>query len=181
MIKEKAEHIKMLIVDIDGVMTDGRIVINDQGEEIKTFNAKDGQGLKLLMESGIEVAIISGRASKAVERRAADLGIRSLYQGIHDKGTLCADLIREKRLKKQEVACIGDDLPDIPMFQHVGLSIAVADAAQEVRDTAHLVTKKGGGKGAVREICEIILKAQGSWDHLISPFIRKGKALHIGK
>ncbi|MBN1850215.1 MAG: HAD-IIIA family hydrolase [Deltaproteobacteria bacterium] len=180
MIKERAEQIKLLILDIDGVMTDGHIVINEQGEEIKTFHVRDGQGLKWLIKGGIEVAIISGRSSKAVERRATDLGIQTIYQGIYDKGSLCADLIREKRLKRQEVACMGDDLPDIPMFQHVGLSIAVSDAAQEVRDTAHFITKSKGGNGAVREICEMILKAKGLWDELISPFIEKGKALHIG-
>jgi 3-deoxy-D-manno-octulosonate 8-phosphate phosphatase (KDO 8-P phosphatase) len=181
MIKDKAADIKLLILDIDGVMTDGRIVINEQGEEIKTFNAKDGQGIKFLIKSGIELAIISGRSSRAVERRVTDLGIHEIYQGVYDKGSLCSDLIQQRRLKKQEVACMGDDLPDIPMFQQVGLSIAVADAAPEVRDKAHFVTKNKGGEGAVREICELILKAQGIWERLVSPYINEGKALHIGK
>jgi 3-deoxy-D-manno-octulosonate 8-phosphate phosphatase (KDO 8-P phosphatase) len=168
----KAAKIKMLILDVDGVMTDNRITLNEQGEEIKTFNAKDGQGLKLLMNSGVDVVIISGRTSKAVEKRAADLGVKALYQGIRDKGPLCVELIQKKALTKEEVCCIGDDLPDIPMFKKAGLAVAVADAAPEVRDSAHWVTQSDGGKGAVREVCEFILKAQGLWPGLIAPFMK---------
>jgi YrbI family 3-deoxy-D-manno-octulosonate 8-phosphate phosphatase len=180
MSKDTAAKIKMLILDVDGVMTNGRITINEQGEEIKTFHAKDGQGLRLLMDSGIDVVIISGRDSRAVERRAADLGIKTLFQGIQDKGPLCAELIQQRGFGKEEVCCMGDDLPDIPMFRQVGLAVAVADAAPEVRDSAHWVTHNNGGMGAVREVCERILKAQGLWSHLIAPFINEGKySLHI--
>ena len=163
MLKDRAAKIKLLILDVDGVMTDGRIMLNDRGEEIKSFNVKDGQGLRILMRSGVDVVLITGRMSKAVEYRARDLGIRELYQGIEDKESLCIELLEARRLDKEQVCCIGDDLPDIPMFKHAGLSIAVANAAVEVRDAACHVTKKGGGKGAVREVCELILKAQGSW------------------
>jgi YrbI family 3-deoxy-D-manno-octulosonate 8-phosphate phosphatase len=163
MLKDRAAKIKLLILDVDGVMTDGRIMLNDHGEEIKSFNVKDGQGLRILMRSGVDVVLITGRMSKAVEYRARDLGIRELYQRIEDKESLCIELLEAKKLDKEQICCIGDDLPDIPMFKHAGLSIAVADAAVEVRDAACHVTKKGGGKGAVREVCELILKAQGSW------------------
>jgi YrbI family 3-deoxy-D-manno-octulosonate 8-phosphate phosphatase len=163
MLKDRAAKIKLLILDVDGVMTDGRIMLNDRGEEIKSFNVKDGQGLRILMRSGVDVVLITGRMSKAVEYRARDLGIRELYQGIEDKESLCIELLEARRLDKEQVCCIGDDLPDIPMFKHAGLSIAVANAAVEVRGAACHVTKKGGGKGAVREVCELILKAQGSW------------------
>jgi 3-deoxy-D-manno-octulosonate 8-phosphate phosphatase (KDO 8-P phosphatase) len=163
MLTDWAAKIKLLILDVDGVMTDGRIHLNDRGEEIKCFNVKDGQGLRLLMKARVDVAIITGRRSKAVEYRAKDLGISELYQGIDDKESLCVDLLEAKRLNKEQVCCIGDDLPDLPMFNRVGLPIAVADAAVEVRDAARHVTKKAGGKGAVREVCELILKAQGAW------------------
>ena len=163
MLKDRAAKIKLLILDVDGVMTDGRIVLNDHGEEIKCFNVKDGHGLRLLMKAGVEVAIITGRRSKAVEYRSKDLGIRELYQGVDDKEALCIKLMERKRLNSEQVCCIGDDLPDIQMFNHVGFPVSVADAAVEVRDAACHITKKGGGKGAVREVCELILKAQGSW------------------
>jgi 3-deoxy-D-manno-octulosonate 8-phosphate phosphatase (KDO 8-P phosphatase) len=168
MLKDRAAKIKLLILDVDGVMTDGRIVLNDRGEEIKCFNVKDGQGLRLLMKAGVDVVLVTGRTSKVIEYRAKDLGIRELYQGIDDKESLCIELINGKRLNSEQVCCIGDDLPDIPMFNRVGLPIAVADAAVEVRDSACHVTRKGGGKGAIREVCELILKAQGSWPRIIS-------------
>jgi 3-deoxy-D-manno-octulosonate 8-phosphate phosphatase (KDO 8-P phosphatase) len=167
MLKDMAAKIKLLILDVDGVMTDGRIMLNDRGEETKSFNVKDGQGLRILMRAGVDVVLITGRMSKAVEYRARDLGIRELYQGIDDKESLCIKLIKARKLNREQVCCIGDDLPDIPVFKHAGLSIAVADAAVEVRDAARYVTKKDGGKGAVREVCELILKAQGSWPDII--------------
>jgi len=168
MLKDRAAKIKLLILDVDGVMTDGLILLNDRGEEIKCFNVKDGQGLRLIMKAGVDVVLVTGRTSKAIEYRAKDLGIREIYQGIDDKESLCIELINSKRLNNEQVCCIGDDLPDIPMFNHVGLPIAVADAAVDVRNAACHVTKKGGGKGAVREVCELILKAQGSWPRIIS-------------
>ena len=166
MLKDKAAKIKLLILDVDGVMTDGRIVYNDRGEEIKFFNVRDGHGLRLLLKAGIEVAIITGRDSKAVESRAKDLGIKEVHQGIKDKEDLCVKLLERKMLKSDQACCIGDDLPDIPMLSCVGMPVAVADAAVEVRDFACYVTKKNGGNGAVREVCELILKAQNSWPRI---------------
>ena len=163
--EEWAAKIKLLILDVDGVMTDGRIILNDQGEEIKYFHVKDGHGLRRLLRAGIDVLIITGRKSKAVEHRAKDLGIREVYQGVKDKGSLCKELIQLKRLDKEQVCCMGDDLPDLPMFGLTGASVAVADAASELRAAARYVTKNRGGNGAVREVCELILKAQDRWPH----------------
>jgi len=172
--EEKAAKIKLLILDVDGVMTDGHILINDRGEEIKSFNVKDGQGLKLLTKAGIDVVIISGRRSGAVAHRAEDLGIKEVHQGVDDKETLCKKLIQQKKLKKDQVCCMGDDLPDLPMFNQAGFTIAVADAVVEVREAANLVTKNRGGNGAVREVCEWILKAQQRWPDMISSLKREG-------
>ncbi|MCJ7684537.1 MAG: HAD-IIIA family hydrolase [Desulfobacteraceae bacterium] len=161
--KEKAARIKLLILDVDGVLTDGRITINERGEEVKSFNVKDGLGLKMLMSTGIEVVIITGRKSMVVEYRARELGIDEVWQGIKDKRVLCKKIIGEKGLEKEEVCCIGDDLPDLAMFMEAGLRIAVADGVEEVREEADFVTKKKGGYGAVREACEWILKSKGAW------------------
>lgn len=171
MIVEKAANIKLLILDADGVLTDGQIVINDRGEETKSFHVRDGQGLVLLMDAGVEVIIITGRKSVALEHRARELGIQKIYQGVKDKGDLCRKLMKEKKLEKDHLCCIGDDLPDLPLFQQAGLSVAVADAVDEVRHAAGIITENKGGKGAVREICEIILKARQKWEEVRAPFM----------
>ena len=167
---DKARQIRLFVLDVDGVMTDGRIIIDDQGVESKTFNVKDGMGVKLLMRAGIEVAILSARDSMALRKRALELGIQEIYLGVEDKGSAIRDLIRDKALQKAQVGCIGDDLQDIPMFRRAGLSIAVADAAHEVRAAADLATARKGGEGAVREACEYILKAQDKWDDVVAVF-----------
>ena len=165
--ERKAASIKLLFLDVDGVMTDGRITINAQGEEIKTFDVKDGQGLKMLRSSGIEVAIISGRKSAVLEHRARDLGIDCLNQGVEDKKALCRQLIKENGCTKEQVASMGDDLPDLAMFEESGLCIAVADAVREVREAADFITKSRGGRGAIREVCEWLLKCQGKWNNAL--------------
>lgn len=172
--RDKAEAIKLLILDVDGVLTDGQILLTEQGEELKSFNAKDGHGLRMLMEEGIEVALISGRNSKAVDFRARDLGIREVHQGVRDKGPFCEKIIRQRNLRKDQVCCVGDDVPDLPLFEHSGISFAVADASPVIKDLATYTTKQTGGHGAVREVCEVILESRGKW-----PF-RQGKisALH---
>lgn len=168
-----AVHIKTLILDVDGVLTDGHILINDRGEEFKSFHVRDGQGLKLLMHAGIEVMIVSGRKSDAVLHRAKELGIRDVYQGVKDKGALLKRLVKQKKLESQHLCCIGDDLADLPLFRQAALSIAVADAAPEVRQEAGIITESGGGKGAVREACEIILKSLGIWEKTLSSFLKE--------
>jgi len=167
MTKKALAKVKLLILDVDGVLTDGRIIINDQGEESKHFNAKDGHGLRMLMQAGVEVALISGRRSGAAEFRARDLGITEVHMGVKDKSGVCAALVQRKKLAKAEICCIGDDLPDLPLFEHAGIAIAVADAVPEIRAAAAFSTKRKGGKGAVREICEAILKSKGQWPYWI--------------
>lgn len=160
MIEKKAKKIKLLILDVDGVLTDGTLYIDARGEEIKAFNVKDGFGLRMLQDNGIEVAIITGRKSSALSHRARDLGIKDVFQGKRKKGSICEELMKKKGLAKEEVCCIGDDLPDLEMFEYAGFPVAVSDAAPGLREAALYVTKNSGGKGAVRELSEIILKAQ---------------------
>jgi 3-deoxy-D-manno-octulosonate 8-phosphate phosphatase (KDO 8-P phosphatase) len=162
-IEEKASKIKLLFLDVDGVMTDGRITMNDRGEETKSFDVKDGYGLRMLMAAGVEVVLVSGRRSQAVDYRAKDLGIEAVYQAISDKQELCRRLISDRGLEKQEVCSIGDDLPDLPMFAESGLCVTVADAVKEIREAADFITRNRGGFGAVREACEWLLKCQGKW------------------
>ena len=172
-VEEKAVSIRVLFLDVDGVLTDGRIVIKDGGEETKCFDVKDGQGLKMLMAGGVEVAIISGRKSRSLEHRARDLGIKDVYQGVKDKRALCSKLMKGKGVKKEEVCCIGDDFPDFAMFREAGLRIAVADAVKELREKADFITRNKGGSGAVREVCEWILKCQGKWRSALADFTGK--------
>ncbi|MFZ7112727.1 MAG: KdsC family phosphatase [Desulfatiglandales bacterium] len=164
------DRIKLLVLDVDGVLTDGRIILNDHGEEIKRFHARDGVGLSLLMAAGIDVAVITGRISGVVQHRARELGITEIHQGVKDKAAIFFDLLQRKGLEKAEVCVVGDDLPDLPMFRLAGLAVAVADAALEVREAATVVTKRRGGLGAVREVCELILKTQGKWENALYSF-----------
>lgn len=168
-----AVNIKTLILDVDGVLTDGRIIVNERGEESKSFHVRDGQGLRLLMHAGIDVIIISGRKSDAVSHRAKELGIHDVYQGIKDKGALLKKLIKQKKIENQHLCCVGDDLADLPLFRQAALSIAVADAAPEVRHAAGIITKNGGGNGAVREACEMILKDLGIWEKTLTSFLNE--------
>ncbi len=170
MLNEKASKIKLLLLDVDGVMTDGRIIMNDCGEDAKAFNVKDGLGLKMLMSSGLEVVIVTGRRSQALAHRSKELGIEEVYQGVEDKNTVCQQLKKTKDLKKEQVCSLGDDIPDLAMFTESGLSIAVADAVKEVREAADFITKSNGGFGAVREACELILKCQGKWRDALAAF-----------
>ena len=141
-------------------MTDGRIIVNDRGEETKNFDVKDGHGLALLRQAGVEVVIISGRKTDVVDHRAKELGIQDVHQGIRDKAALCRQMLRQKNLAPDQVCCMGDDVVDLPLFDQVGIAVAVADAMDEVRAAASLTTKNKGGHGAVREICDRILRAQ---------------------
>jgi 3-deoxy-D-manno-octulosonate 8-phosphate phosphatase (KDO 8-P phosphatase) len=165
-LEQKAAHIKLIFLDVDGVLTDGRITLNEKGEEVKSFDVKDGYGLKLIMADGIEVVIVTGRRSRVVAHRARELGIHEVYQGIPDKRPLCKGVIEKRGLSKRQVGCVGDDLPDLAMFQEAGLRMTVADAAREVREQADYITRRRGGHGAVREICEWILKCRGRWPRI---------------
>ena len=158
---ERAKSIRLLICDVDGVMSDGLIYMGNQGEELKTFNVRDGYGIRCLLTSDIEVAIITGRNAKLLEDRANTLGIRHLYQGQSDKLLAFRELLDTLSLQADEVAYIGDDLIDWPVMAEVGLSVAVKDAHPILLPKAHYVTQIPGGRGAVREICDLILLAQG--------------------
>ncbi|MEI8055290.1 MAG: HAD hydrolase family protein [bacterium] len=157
--KKKLKHlnIKLLILDVDGVLTNGKIYISDNGMETKKFNVQDGLGLKLLLNNAIDIAVISGRKSNATKIRMRELGIKYAYFGVTDKTKVFELLKKKLRLKNKNIACIGDDLPDLPIMQQAGFSIAVANAVPEVHKAANYTTKNKGGNGAVREVCDMIL------------------------
>lgn len=163
LLEEKAAGIKLLILDVDGVLTDGRITINDRGEETKSFDVKDGLGLQLLASEGVDRVILTGRSSKVVSYRAKELGIEEVYQGAADKRSTVRRLAQEKGVQKHQVCCVGDDLPDMAVFEEAGICIAVSDAVSEVRQQADFITRNRGGQGAVREACEWILRCKGRW------------------
>jgi 3-deoxy-D-manno-octulosonate 8-phosphate phosphatase (KDO 8-P phosphatase) len=159
---QRGKNIKLAIFDVDGVLTDGRLYFLEDGSEFKTFNTLDGQGIKMLIASGVHTAIISGRRTPVVERRAQNLGIQHLYQGREDKLVVLDELLAQLNLSYEQVAYLGDDLPDLPVIRRVGLGMAVANAASFVRQHSHGITQARGGEGAAREFCELILSAQGS-------------------
>lgn len=160
---EKIKAIRFLMLDVDGVLTDGKIIIDDQGVESKHFDVRDGHGLKMLMRYGIGVALITGRRSQVVLLRAKDLGIEEVHQGIWNKVEVFDDMIKKNGLDSEQTAYVGDDIVDIPVMRRVGFAVAVRNADEETKKMAHYITKKRGGRGAVREVCEIILKAKGHW------------------
>jgi 3-deoxy-D-manno-octulosonate 8-phosphate phosphatase (KDO 8-P phosphatase) len=164
---EQFAKIRLLLLDVDGVLTDGRVVYTDAGQEIKSFHVRDGSGLKYWRQSGKRVAILSGRSSPAVTRRAAELGINPVVQGADEKLPAFQRILKETGLQADQVCAIGDDLPDLPVLQHSGLAVAVADAAAEVRRLAHFVTTVPGGQGAVREAIEWLMRGQGTWDSVV--------------
>ncbi len=167
---EKLKHIQLLLLDVDGVLTDGSIIYNDDGNETKIFNAKDGFGLKLVMQAGIKVGIVTGRSSKALHHRCDNLGIRYLFDGLADKAMMLEKIAAQTGVGPDHAAFVGDDLPDLSIMQRAGLSIAVADAHEIVRQKADWTTQAPGGHGAVREVCEALLTAKGLWDQIITRF-----------
>jgi len=170
MILNKLKGIKLLIIDVDGVLTDGSIIYNDNGVETKVFSVKDGLGIKLLMEAGINLCIATGRRSNALNNRCKNLGIVHIFDGVRDKAAILDLILDQVGVSADEVAFIGDDLPDLALMKMVGLSIAVADAHKTVLENADMVTSAKGGAGAVREACEAILKAQGLWENILERF-----------
>ena len=155
--------IKLLLLDVDGVMTDGRIIYDNDGGETKAFDVKDGHGLKLVQRAGIQVGIITGRQSAIVTRRATELGIDLVYQGVKDKRLPFNEILEKLSLTPEEVAYVGDDIVDLPVMRQVGFAATVADAMDDVKLYADMVTKRSGGRGAVREICDFLLKESGRW------------------
>ncbi|MDT4969826.1 MAG: 3-deoxy-D-manno-octulosonate 8-phosphate phosphatase phosphatase [Acidobacteriota bacterium] len=171
-IERRASRIKLLLMDCDGVLTDGRVTLLGQEDEQKSFHTRDGHGLVLLHRAGLRSGIISGRTSTLVERRAGELGIRYLRQGALDKIKDFNELLAEANVTEREVAFVGDDVTDIPLMKRSELAVAVADAVEETRSAAHYLTRIAGGFGAVREVCELILKAQGRWTGLMERYMK---------
>ncbi len=168
---QRGKKIRLAVFDVDGVLTDGRLYFLEDGSEFKTFNTLDGQGIKMLIASGVTTAIISGRKTPIVERRASNLGIEHVFQGREDKLVVLDGLLAELGLSYEQVAYLGDDLPDLPVIRRVGLGMAVASAAGFVREHAHGVTQARGGEGAAREFCELIMSAQGSLEAALGAYL----------
>jgi len=167
---QKLKRIKLLLLDVDGVMTDGSVIYDDTGKETKVFNIKDGLGIRLLMDAGIDVGIVTGRSSKALLHRCDNLGISLVFEEIRDKARVLEVISKEKGVRAADIAFVGDDLVDIPLMKKVGLSVAVSDAHEKVIEHADMVTAARGGAGAVREVCEAIMKAQGLWEKALKRF-----------
>ena len=168
----RAKKIKLVIFDVDGVMTDGGITIGDDGQEYKTFNTQDGLGMKLLKASGVQMAIITGRTSNVVKQRSESTGVAHFYQGVDDKLVAFNDLITKLNIAPEQTAFMGDDIVDMPPMLRCGLAVSVPAAPDSVKQRAHYVTRKEGGHGAVRELCELIMQAQGTLEAQLAPFFK---------
>ena len=167
----RAKRVRLAIFDVDGVLTDGRLYLSDSGEEMKAFDTQDGHGMKMLQACGVEIAIITGRTSRCVEMRAKNLGISLLFQGASDKLLVYRDLMASLGLDPAETAYMGDDLIDLPVLRRCGFALAVPDAPDIVRQHAHYVTRKRGGRGAVREACEFLMRMQDKFDEQLAGYL----------
>jgi 3-deoxy-D-manno-octulosonate 8-phosphate phosphatase (KDO 8-P phosphatase) len=171
-LRRKAQNISLLLLDVDGVLTDGRIIIDDRGVETKHFHVRDGQGIALLLGAGIEVGLMTSRSSRSVRHRAKELGIRLVYQNVRDKMTTYNVIKRSRSLRDEQIAYMGDDIMDLRTLREVGLALSVADSWSGLRETVDFITTRPGGQGAVREVAEMILKAQGKWADLLEKFAK---------
>jgi 3-deoxy-D-manno-octulosonate 8-phosphate phosphatase (KDO 8-P phosphatase) len=167
----RAARVRLMIFDVDGILTDGSLHYGPDGEVIKTFNVLDGHGIKLLQQSGVAAAIISARQSGIVGRRAADLGIQHLYQGVHDKRAAFEQLLQQTHIDAQACGFIGDDVIDLPILSRVGFAASVPNGHPEVKARVHYVTQAAGGRGAARELCDLILRAQGNYEAALAPYL----------
>jgi YrbI family 3-deoxy-D-manno-octulosonate 8-phosphate phosphatase len=172
-LSSRCAAVELLVLDVDGVLTDGSVVYADNGVELKSFHVRDGSGLKLWQMAGKRSAILTGRTSRVVDIRAAEVGVETVVQGVADKLPAFRQLLAATALRPEQVCYIGDDLPDLPVLRRSGLAVAVADACPEVREAAHHVTRACGGRGAVRETIELILRSQGHWQRLLERFFLK--------
>ena len=172
--KSRLKNIKLLLLDVDGVLTDGGIIYTDSGEQIKIFNSRDGLGIRLLQDAGLMVGIVTGRASQVLRHRCNNLGIDLLFDGIADKASVLPKICEKTRVAAADIAFVGDDLVDLPLFSRVGVSIAVADAHEVVRKKVDWVTKAPGGSGAVREVCDELLKSKGLFDQIVARMTARG-------
>jgi 3-deoxy-D-manno-octulosonate 8-phosphate phosphatase (KDO 8-P phosphatase) len=170
-ISERARRVRLLILDCDGVLTDGRIIMLPGGDETKAFDVKDGHAMVMAQRAGLQIAIISGRKSSVVQARAKELGIAHLHEMAWVKTEPYDKVLAEEGLTDEEVCYVGDDVVDIPLLRRAGLAVAVADAVEEAKQYSHFVTDRAGGRGAVREVIEIILKAQDKWDEALARYL----------
>jgi 3-deoxy-D-manno-octulosonate 8-phosphate phosphatase (KDO 8-P phosphatase) len=162
-IDARAQKVRVLLLDVDGVLTDGRLLYLPDGQEARVFNGRDGLGIQLLRASGLKVGMLSGKQVEVIRRRGEELGVELLLLGIEDKVAAFDQALEKLGVKAEEVCYVGDDLPDLPLIRKAGLGCAVADAAPEVRANANIILRANGGQGAVREVCERLLKAKGNW------------------
>ncbi len=170
-----AQAIKILVLDVDGVLTDGSIYLAAEQEILKKFNAKDGLGISCFIRSGLQVAIITGRCSPIIRKRAQELGINEVFENVKDKRAALTELLHRHNLQLKEIAYMGDDLNDLPVLTRVGLACAPADAAKEVKEVCHFVADEKGGNGAVRQVTELILKAHGIWTEIVAGYLQEGQ------
>jgi len=168
--EQRLQKIRLLLLDVDGVLTDGRIIYGSDGTETKAFDVKDGHGLKMLQRAGIAIGIITGRESTVVKHRARELGIEIVHQGAKDKLVPYRQILAECGLTDEQVAYVGDDIVDLPILRRVGFAATVADCVVDVREHVHYVSSRPGGRGAVREICDLLLRAGGHWDAIAGKY-----------
>ncbi len=169
-LRARAARIQLLIFDVDGVLTDGGLYLGDDGQEYKVFNSRDGQGMVMLRESGVRLAVITGRSSRVVQTRMESLGVAHIYQGCREKLPAYEDLRQRLSLADEQIGYVGDDVVDLPVMRRAGLAVAVGDAHPLVRQQAHWCTQANGGRGAAREVCEFILDAQGNLEQMLAPY-----------
>ncbi|MCL6556471.1 MAG: 3-deoxy-manno-octulosonate-8-phosphatase KdsC [Burkholderiales bacterium] len=171
-VNARARALRLVIFDVDGVLTDGALYLADDGQEMKAFFSLDGHGMKMLKRSGVELAIITARNSQLMVHRARNLGITHLYQGAEDKLTAYQHLLQELDIPPESIAYMGDDVVDLPVMRRCGLAITVPGAPEIVKQYAHYITTLPGGRGAVREVCELIMRAQGTWETQLAPYLK---------
>jgi len=170
-LEQRLKAIKLVIFDVDGVLTDGKLYYDNHGNEFKAFHARDGHGMKVLQQAGIPIAIITARQSALVSKRMQDLGIEHVFQGNRDKLSVFQSLLPLLMVQPENIAYVGDDLLDLPVMRRCGLAIAVADAHEQVQAHAHHITQRSGGQGAAREVCDLILNAQGKMEQALQPYL----------
>lgn len=170
--RNRAGKVKLILLDSDGVLTDGRITMSSDGSEVRAFHVQDGFGIRLGRQAGLEFGILSGRASPVLERRAAELGIEELHQGVLDKAGRFEDILQRLGIPPEAVCFVGDDLIDVPVMRRCGFAVATRDAQPDVRSCAHYVTERRGGEGAVREVVDMVLRAGGKWDEVTRPYLK---------
>jgi 3-deoxy-D-manno-octulosonate 8-phosphate phosphatase (KDO 8-P phosphatase) len=167
---EKAKKIKMLLLDVDGVLTDGRIIYDSKGRDLKLFDVHDGLGVYLLRKAGIKTILITAKGSRAIKPRARDMRVEEVFEDIYPKTAVLAKILNKYKVNTDELCFVGDDLVDLCMMKKVGLAVAVFNAAPEIKEASHYITSREGGRGAVREVAELILKTQGRWDEVFKDY-----------